>query len=289
MMALLAVGRSAPAQQSAADFPTVTLPAANWEQPPSPDLPAWPTDPVAPAESADQRLGERLTESSWSARIDYFHWNERVDGEDFVNEDGPLVALSYLRRIGPERFRAELFGGSVGYGADIDYFDGSSEYLSSHTNYLGLRGEYDFVFEPAWLPVANVVAGLGTRFWFRDLPDSTTPSGTEIWGYRETWWTIYPYLGLETRGVPDLRNIEFFGSARLGSTAITYEHVTWNDVSLYPELGVTGQLELGLRSRRLFLSAHTEFMTWGESDLVRDSCQPRSRLVTVGLRTGFRF
>jgi len=38
----------------------------------------------------------------------------RMDGQDFVNEDGPLVTLSYVRHIGLERFRVELFGGSVG-------------------------------------------------------------------------------------------------------------------------------------------------------------------------------
>lgn len=228
-------------------------------------------------------------EASWSARIDYFHWNERLDGEDFVNERGPVVTLCYVRRIGPERFRAGLFGGSVGYGADYEYGNGTSEYLSSHTNYLGLRGEYDLVYDPARWPEISLFAGLGTRFWFRDLPDDETASGMTIWGYRETWWTIYPYLGLETRGDPELRDVEFFGAARIGSTAFTYEHVTWNDISLYPRAGLAGQLELGLRGPRLFLSAQFEAMTWADSHVVRNSFQPRSRMLTVGLNTGFRF
>jgi hypothetical protein len=286
-MALIAPGAQAAAQEYLSNAPLSGTTPEAWR---GAELPL----PIASsaAESRPEpveRLGDRLTESSWSARIDYFHWNERLDGQDFVNEDGSLVTLSYVRRVGPERFRAELFGGNVGYGAEIDYDDGTSEFLSSHTSYLGLCGEYDLMYEPDWWPAASLFAGFGTRFWFRDLPDETTALGTTIWGYRETWWTMYPYLGVETRGSPTVRDLEFFGSVRIGSTAFTYENVTWNDVTLYPEIGLTGQLELGLRGPRLFLSAHCEAMTWGESDAVRDSWQPRSRMVTVGLKTGFRF
>ncbi len=259
------------------------MPAAAWSanEIPAPIVPA---PAVVPPERA-----ERLVESAWSGRIDYFHWNERLDGRDFVNEDGPLVTLSYVRRVGPERFRAELFGGSVGYGAEIEYHDGTTEPLSSHTNYMGLRGEYDLVYDPDWWPVASLLAGVGTRFWFRDLPDTATASGERIWGYQETWWTVFPYVGLETRGAPEACDLEFFGSARIGATAVTYEHVSWDDVTLYPKLGAMGQLELGLRGPRLFLSGYFEAMTWGASDVVRDCWQPRSAMITVGLRSGFRF
>ena len=282
-MAVIAVGFQAEAQELGPDVPLWGTAA---EAGAAPDV----SPPLgAPLAEIRSEPIERPTESSWSGRIDYFHWNERLDGRDFVNEDGTLVTLSYVRRVGPERFRAELFGGSVGYGAEIEYDDGTSEPMSSHTNYLGLRGEYDLVYDPTWWQTVSLFAGVGTRFWFRDLPDETTASGTTLWGYQETWWTIYPYLGLETRGTPDVSDLEFFGSARIGCTAITYEHVSWNDVTLYPKTGITGQLELGLRGPRLFLSGYCEAMTWGESDEVRNSWQPRSQLIAVGLRTGFRF
>lgn len=245
-----------------------------------------PRDPV-PAGGPIESPGQPV-ESSWSGRIDYFHWNERLDGRDFVNESGPLVTLSYVRRVGPERFRAELFGGSVEYSAEMDC-GGTPDPLLSDTNYMGVRGEYDLVYDPEWWPIASLFVGAGTRFWFRDLPDATTASGIPIWGYQETWWTVFPYVGLETRRSPDVCDLEFFGSGRIGATAVTYEHVSWDDVTLYPKLGVMGQLELGLRGPRLFLSGYFEAMTWGESDVVRDCWQPRSAMITVGLRSGFRF
>ena len=50
------------------------------------------SEPACPAH-------ERFIESTWYTRIDYFHWNERFAGADFVNEDGPFWTLGYLFRL----------------------------------------------------------------------------------------------------------------------------------------------------------------------------------------------
>ena len=135
-------------------------------------------------------------QASWYTRVEYFHWNERVGGTDFVNEGGTLFTLGYSRRIGVERFRAELFGGDVHYDG---YDQGNMAPLASNTGYLGLRGEYEMVIEPAaWEGRFAVLAGMGTRFWIRDLHDGSDDQGDPVFGYQETWWTMYPFLGLET-------------------------------------------------------------------------------------------
>jgi hypothetical protein len=231
---------------------------------------------------------ERFIESNWYTRIDYFHWNERSGGADFVNEDGPLFTLGYLRRVGIERFRAEVFGSQVHYKADIDFGNGDVEPLSSHTNYLGVRGEYDLLIEPGAWPLLTFSTGIGTRYWIRDLPDDFTASGNFVEGYQETWWTIYPYLGVETREVPG-HDFEFYGSGRIGVTAITLERATLNDVALYPKPGVIGQLEAGIRGEHLFVGAFFEGFSWQQSAVVRGWLQPNSKMYTVGLKTGFYF
>jgi len=242
-------------------------------------VPARPVQPLA-------AVNPWTPEPSWYTRIDYFHWGENIDGADFVNEDGALVTLGYVRRVGRERFRAELFGGSVNYSGLAIYENGETEPLSSHTNYLGVRGEYDLLFEPDWLPQIAFFCGIGTRFWVRELPDSLTPSGAPVYGYQETWWTIYPYVGMEKRRlVRD--DIEFYAAGRIGLTAITLERVSLDDLALYPGVGLLGQLEAGVRGRRFYLSAFFEAMSWGESDDVRGCFQPQSEMYTVGLRTGF--
>jgi hypothetical protein len=289
------------------------MPVPGWPAPP--DVAPWqPANPTGagfvgpppyrpgsggPADFASIRpqaapvAGERFTESTWYARADYFHWNERLDGADFVNEYGLLSTVGYQRRNGPERFRFELFGSTVNYRGAAMYEDGSSEPLSSTTNYLGVRGEYDLLLEPDCWPQVSFFIGIGTRFWIRDLVNGFTEFGDPVMGYQESWWTIYPYLGVEKRRVLG-DGMEFYGSARIGCTAVTYERVSYFDVTLYPKAGIEGQAEVGLRSRRLFVAGFFEAMTWRQSSIVRDTLQrdtlqPDSRLFTVGLKTGFSF
>jgi hypothetical protein len=233
-------------------------------------------------------LPERWIESSWYTRVDYFHWNERIGGMDFVNEYGPLVTLGYVRRSGPERFRLELFGGSMHYKGFGQFEDGTLDPLSSSTDYLGMRGEYDLLLEPDWLPQVSFLAGIGTRFWFRDINDGISQSGFLITGYEEAWWTIYPYFGMEKRRVPT-NGTEFYWAARIGCTPLNFERISDFGATLHPRTGITGQAEAGLRNQRFYLSAFFEDWTWAQSPISHDLLQPRSQMMLVGLKTGFTF
>lgn len=254
-------------------------------------------EPIVPAETTAlasvgplQSPADRLVESTWYFRQDAFYWNERSDGVDFVNEAGPLSTLGYLHRYGQERFRLELFGGSVSYDGGAQFDDGWVEpyHESFGTNYLGLRGEYDLLVEPdAWTRM-RLLLGIGTRFWIRDLRDAYTPSGFPVAGYQETWWTFYPYIGLESKDSNEA-GLQMFGSVRLGVTPLTYQHATYFDTALYPRCGLTGRAELGVHYRALYVSAVVEAMTWGESADVRGSFQPESRMLTLGGQMGYRF
>ena len=231
---------------------------------------------------------ERTIESSWYTRVDYFHWNERLDGMDFVNEDGPLITLGYVRRVGPERFRLEVFGGTMHYKGYGQFPDGSLDPLSSDTDYLGMRGEYDLLIEPDMTPQISYFIGVGTRFWVRDIKDGVSQGGYYIGGYEELWWGLYPYLGFEKRRIPS-SDMEFYWSGRIGCTPLNFERVGYFDVTLHPRTGVTGQLEAGLRNRHFTLSAFFEGTTWGQSPEVDGVLQPKSQMTTVGMRSGFCF
>ncbi|MCE9557280.1 MAG: hypothetical protein K8T91_28360 [Planctomycetes bacterium] len=226
--------------------------------------------------------------STWYLRADYFHWNERIDGFDLLNEDGVLTTLGYERRIDRQRFLVELFGGDVHYDGAAMFDDGSIEPLSSHTEYLGARAEYDVRFALDYSPGTFFVAGLGTRFWLRNLPNAMTAGGDPVYGYQETWWTIYPYLGLEWKR-PLGPGAEVYGSARLGVTAITYQFATVNDATLYPAPGLTTQLEYGIRGSDLFLAGYLEVMSWGESPVSHGWLQPESTMLTAGIKAGWMY
>lgn len=86
---------------------TFNAPRQDWTCPPQ-QQPVVATVPAA-------ATAERPIESTWYFRQEAFHWNERSDGQDFVNEYGPLSTVGYLHRNGCERFRVELFGGTMAY------------------------------------------------------------------------------------------------------------------------------------------------------------------------------
>ena len=195
-------------------------------------------------------LGNRLIESTWYTRIDYFNWNEQMAGMTPVNEYGTLFTLGYMRRVGIERFHAAVFGATMIYKGSSEFpnLDGTftEEPLTSATGYLGVLAEYDLHFEPDCCPNLSFFVGVGTRFWIRDLKDGVTDYGDMSYGYQEFWWTFYPYIGLEKKR-PLSGAWEFYYAARIGCTAMTYQYATWGCVPLYPKAGVTGQLEAGLR------------------------------------------
>jgi hypothetical protein len=235
----------------------------------------------------------RLAESTWYTRIDYFSWTERLDGANFAKENGVIPTLGYQRRSGPERWRVELFGSKVNYAADIAFDDGFVARDKSFTDYLGTRFEYEFMYEPHRWPRLSVFAGAGSRLWIRNLPDQEIDPQHVTIGYQETWWTFYPYMGIESRRT-NTQDPEFYWRGRAGLMAFTYEHLS-NDVTLYPRQGATAQVEVGVRGPVMFLGAYFEMMQWSQSATVQkfemnaEVLQPRSQMFLVGLKTGFSF
>jgi hypothetical protein len=261
---------------------------------PRQDWAAAPSQPAVVSVVPAPAAVERPIQSTWYFRQEAFYWNERSDGHDFVNEYGPLSTLGYLHRSGFERFRMELFGGTMAYDGGGQYDDGTGNMIyepyrqSNGTNYLGIRAEYDLLIEPACWSRVRAVVGVGTRFWIRDLHDYVFPSGDEVYGYQEDWWTFYPYIGLETKESNE-PGWEFFGSARFGLTPLTYQYASGFDTAIYPRCGVTGKMELGVRFQKFSASAYIEAMTWGESAEVEGSFQPASRMLTFGGQLGYTF
>ena len=140
----------------------------------------------------------------------YFTWQEFNDtGSRILKESGylygvgaaahlDLYAKSLVMRAG-----GELFGGQVNYdGATTDVNPALSGLpVKTDVNYFGTRIESDLgwrfeldngLFTP--------FAGLGYRFWLRDLQDSNTVdrSGTPlaVSGITEQWQSLYARLGL---------------------------------------------------------------------------------------------
>ena len=245
--AYLAAPPSPPAAQLAPNPNAFDVGWTNWGGPPS--SPAPPVVAAVPAPLINPH------ESTWYYRLETFHWNERSGGADFVNEYGPISTVGYLHRSGIERFRFELFGGTVAYDGSAQWVDdqnllqSEAFHQSNGTNYLGCRGEYDLLIEPTAWSNLRFVLGVGNRFWVRDLQDTVTPD-LFVSGYQEFWWTFYPYIGLETKTSDD-PGLQFVGSLRAGFTPLNFQYATLTDPDyprggsvVYPRCGFTAQRSL---------------------------------------------
>jgi hypothetical protein len=234
-------------------------------------------------------------ESNCYTRVDYFRWTEQRYGDDQVTETGALYTLGYVRRMDGERVRGELFGGAMTFNSALTD-DGIVDPFQSSTSYIGARGEYEHLWNlyDQW---PAVFLGIGTRIWLRDIRDATTDSGVNVESGQQTWWTIYPYVGIEKKWLRD-NGSEFFFDGRLGCTVLTYQRISWPDEpAYYPRPGLTGQLQLGWRCPRFFISAYFEAMTWQSSQAEHlhygtDQdyyCWPASQMYTTGLQVGLCF
>ena len=135
------------------------------------------------------------------------------------------------------------------------------------------------------------VVGVGTRFWFRDLHDAVTPSGNPVGGYREEWWTFYPYVGLETKE-PDEPGWSFFGSTRFGLTPLTYQHITdcvgGFDDTLYPRCGITAQAQFGVRYQRFWIGSYVEYANWASLISIEMPISPAPKYLPSAVSSAIR-
>jgi hypothetical protein len=231
---------------------------------------------------------ERSPKANWYARVEYYTWNEEVDGVQGMEESGPLFSLGCRGRLGPGRYRGEVFFGIVDYDGHAISPTGDSIPATAETSYVGARAEYDlFGVLPGEIGNGCFI-GLGTRLWNREANNPTTIWGDPVPGYDETWWTVYADLGLE-REKPFGNGFTSYASARVGATVFTYENVPAFDVVLHPRPGLHCQVELGIRRSNLDVSLFGEGMTWAESESVDIYLQPRSEMLTFGLRAGCSF
>ena len=233
-------------------------------------------------------LAQQPVAADWYTRFDYFAWNEQTGRTQLDSEHGTLYTLGCSRCYGANRFRGELFTGTMNFSGD----DWNGDFVDSHTTYLGVRGECEWVWDMNLhgFPSTTVFAGVGTRLWIRDIKDDMLPFSSDISvGHQDTWWTFYPYLGLEKRWPCDAGE-EIYARGRLGCTIFTYEFCGWNEgIPLYPRPDLTGQVECGFRYDQLFIAAYFEAMTWNTSPAVRGTSQPAVQMFTTGLKLGLSF
>ncbi|SNB44650.1 hypothetical protein [Geobacter sp. DSM 9736] len=193
----------------------------------------------------------------------YFTWNEKIDGNDFVNEKGLITSVGVthshsIAAVFNLRETFEVWGGSVDYdGHDVT----NTRPIHTDTIYLGTRTELDAAFD---LPMAGgltvaPLAGAGHKFWIRTRSS-------------EDWNMLYGRLG----GSAKLDTATATFSVKAGVTVPFYtrNHVNLNasgfdDVVTRPKGRPAPFAEAGVESGSWSISLGYEALKFDRSRPVR--------------------
>jgi hypothetical protein len=234
--------------------------------------------------------------SAWYGRIEYFEWGEQdANNSGIESSNGPMYALGWTHCFDPERVRLEFFGGDTPFKHHFDDLG----WMKSDVNTFGFRGEYEYLWP---IPLEEITPakgflGLGTQVWFRDIKDLWSDRGELYSGWQETWWSVYPYAGLEDHWMLS-DSVEVFALGRIGFTLWTYEHDTTVDMPpfhLRPNL--IGQVQLGFRRNSFSAVLYFDVLTWSRSDGVHSDgvangyawYYPQTQMFTTGLQLGWNY
>jgi len=227
-----------------------------------------------------------------------FTWKEFLGNETLLKESGPLYGFGFSGKVGGDISQPLAFHykveGFIGY---INY-DGQTQTgipITSDTRYFGFKtelgggwnifaGESGFSFEP--------FAGLGHRWWLRDITDSSSGIGS---GYEEVWRSYYGRLGI--RGEKESSDrFKIFIEAAVIIPFYTENRVYLNDFSLEdvkvePGNETSFWAEAGLKFKKFRLSVFYEGLRFSESDKVGPFriFQPESEADIFGANIGFTF
>ena len=249
-----------------------------------------------PALVAAANVEAVASESTIYFKIENFTWKEFDDsGSQLLEESGPIYGIGFsasseyansLTAI----FKVELFNGSIDY-------DGQTQAgtpVKTDTDYQGfkLEGDIGNKFIKAEKSSLEAFAGLGYRWWLRDIK-----STSDAIGYEEEWWSIYARLGIRGEHIfSDQLKAFFETGAKLPMKTENEADLAvfgLGKVTLEPENEPSAFAEIGLKWNRLKTSVFYEGMRFSKSEqvIVRPYAihQPESQADILGINVGMTF
>ncbi len=229
--------------------------------------------------------------------IESFTWKEYDDnGSRLLRESGPLFGVGASFKSvapgGPAAFtaRGEFYGGITDYDGQTQ----SGTPVTTETEYVGYKVEGtlglrlfsagELRFEP--------FAGLGYRWWLRDIQDTANSVG-----YEERWWSIYGRIGIRGDRAFSPRE-RFFATAGVilpfySENKADLSAFGFGDISLEPEGSPSFFAEAGYGRDTLKVGIFYEGLRFSKSDPVTSGnyifWQPESEADTLGINLYFTF
>ncbi|NOZ25966.1 MAG: autotransporter outer membrane beta-barrel domain-containing protein [Nitrospirae bacterium] len=235
----------------------------------------------------------RAADSDIYLKIESFTWTEYDDqGTRLLKESGPIYTIGSSVRsdLSGALFlgvNAELFGGTVGY-------DGQTQAgvpVETDTDYTGFVAEGDLGWKVHLRGKATLepFAGLGYRWWRRDIKDTVSAIG-----YEETWWSLYARLGAQGE-YAYTEKVTVFGKAGLKIPVITENEVDLSIIGLSTVKVEPGNVtsvfaEAGVKWTRFEAGLFYEGMRFSKSDPVTvggaQVWQPETKADMFGIKLG---
>ncbi len=237
-------------------------------------------------------------------KIEHFTWKEYANGEQLLEESGPIYGAGGRVRIPltkavTAKFRGELFGGRV----DYDGQTSPGNYpLTTDTDYAGVKLEADVGVDLAAGKKSDLgpFAGFGARAWERELqgntfwnPDSQTTEYAR--GVTERWRNYYARAGINGAHTFS-SSVKAFVTAGVKIPIYTENEAELTDsvfITLEPGNRVSGFAETGLEIGMVKLSIFYEGLRFSESDRVAFGndyyYQPKSEADIFGINAGVTF
>ena len=224
---------------------------------------------------------------------EYFTWQEYNSGKSILKESGPLIAGGLLYGVitpssATVRGKTELFGGNIDYDGQTQ---SGTTVVETNVSYFGGRQEIDlgYRFNSGDLRL-EPFAGVGYRWWLRDLHSSAVASG-----YTEFWQTGYGRFG--ARGnFKTPSGIVVHAEGGMKYPFYNGNSVDFTDVgvvTVQPGAMWSGFAEAGVTWRRLKISLFYEGFRFSQSSEVSvgtyNVLQPDSRSDIFGLSLGLAF
>jgi len=229
------------------------------------------------------------------AQVQSFTWKEFAKGSRLLKESGPIYGVGgsviFPIRQFALKARGEIFGGSVDYEGET----WGGEPVQTDSNYFGfkLEGDFGWVFHVTEGSSLEPFAGLGYRWWLRDLE-----STHEATGYLENWSSLYLRLG--GRGDYSFwKSLNAFAEASLkfpiyNENTAYLGDVGLEDVTLNPGRRPWFFAEAGIKYALFRMSVFYEGMRFSRSRVVAIDdewgvYQPKSTADIFGVNLGVSF
>jgi len=234
--------------------------------------------------------------------VEYFTWEEFA-GKRLLKETGQLYGIGAAATFDLSnkklllKVKGDLFGGVVDY-------DGLAQYINivlntvttvpmkTDVSYIGTRIETDlgwrFGSEKGSL---EPFAGLGYRWWNRDIHNGTDINGNAVSGYKEEWGSSYTRIGARFSAI-QARDIRLFAEG--GGKYPFYTTNTANSDTLKPKGAWSAFAELGMQYKWFRPSIFYEGFRFKESNSVPVGggfvvFQPKSESDIYGINLGIAF